>query len=206
MCNSNLYTSSTMTTCSSLTGSMYNGNIATVNYQPYITTFGSTDIGVSDHTEFIGDVKITGNILLDGDMYQHEDKVTTKKKQNNDVEIEVVDNGFLARIDKKHFVFSDIDQLDEWIKTNFKTPEEAKKTVREAKGLTKLQDDALDAFKKIDFTQPIIQPIQPFAPYTRYPQSTWDTGTTYVTNNTSNTTKSGQSFMNKLFGKKRKEV
>jgi hypothetical protein len=201
----------------SLTGGYTNGNLYTPNSFSFDTI--TTDYSNMDGTMNIdGDLKIKGNIFLEGDIYQDEDKVSTKEKEDHDVEIEVVDNGFLGRIGPKTFVFSDLEQLNEWVEENFKTPEHAKETVRKANGRTKEQEDLLDAFRKLEF--PKIDPM-PFPQIPQIPQQPykWDkhtyigdpnqigtgTGTPQVTwSSTSNTSSDGflKAIGKKLKGKK----
>jgi len=82
-------------------------------------------------------------------------------KHMGDIEIEVVDNGFTAKVGDKTFVFEDLSKLDDWIKENFGTPKKAKKTIKDIKGIDK--PNMIDKWTDIDkFVNPIIQPnIQP---------------------------------------------
>jgi len=79
-------------------------------------------------------------------------------KQIKDIELEVVDNGFVAKIGDKTFVFGDIDAVDEWIKDNFGTPTKARKSIKSIKGTN---DNLFGEFDP--FTTRIIQPnVNPY--------------------------------------------
>lgn len=100
-----------------------------------------------------------------------------KQKESHDIEIEVVDNGFVATVGAKTFVFSGLSQLDDWIKKNFNTPKNAKKTVKKANGLTETQDKLIDEFEKINIPGLPNVPAVPFSPgpppYNQ-PYKVWD--------------------------------
>ena len=193
------------------------------------STTGWTSIGSGidyntigyDKTEFGGEVLFKGDIYLEGDVYQRKEKMESKKSDVNDVEIEVVDNGFMAKIGPKTFVFSDLGQLDDWMKNNFSTPEEAKKTIREAKGVSKQQQDLLDAFEKIDLNIPNMPQIPhpnptsfPWAQptfggtgtvtYPTYGDNTYTSSTNVEKKNVSGNTTFSDMYI-KIFGDKRKK-
>jgi len=54
-------------------------------------------------------------------------------KVEHDIDIQVVDNGFIVVIGTKSFVFSELDSLDNWIEEHFKTPEISNETIRKTK-------------------------------------------------------------------------
>ena len=152
--------------------------------------FGGSVTTTSSSSEFGDDVIIKGNIYLDGDICQSKEKMAGKKSNDNDIEVEVVDNGFMAKIGPKTFVFSNLDELDKWMKDNFSNPKEAKKTIREAKGLTKPQQDLLDTFEKLSIPKPIIAP-QPLVSWEQPMGNSIGTTTTYPTVDYNTTTTSG---------------
>jgi len=59
-------------------------------------------------------------------------KPSTKIEHNSryDIEIEVVENGFIAKCGTKNYVFSDLRSLDSWIKDNLSTPEDGSAFVK----------------------------------------------------------------------------
>jgi len=132
------------------------------------------------------DITVTGNVFLTGDMYQRSNKASNKMELIHDVEIEVVDNGFLVNMGDNTLVFSDLESLDKWLTENFKSLESAKKLLRKSKDMTKQQQDILDAFKKVELPtlptipgvpMPSTPPTQPWTePYKQpYNPQPWDT-------------------------------
>lgn len=126
-------------------------------------TITNSDYTLPDHSEFNGDVVINGRLIIDGDIYQKDDKCDMNKEDTHDTEIEVVDNGFMVSIGDRTYVFSDLDELDKWMLENFKTPKKAKKTVREASGMTQAQKDMLQGFEKLT-RNPSTQPYDNLNP------------------------------------------
>ena len=55
----------------------------------------------------------------------------TKGKLN--MELDVVDNGYIAKIGKRIFIFETLDKLNEWFDENFKSPECAKRVIKKIK-------------------------------------------------------------------------
>lgn len=136
------------------------------------------------------------------------------RKQEHDIEIEVVDNGFLASIEGRKYIFSTIDELDNWIDENFKTPEQAKKNIN------KIIDEEN---RKTSGIIPQIpqQPLPSTSPNIWQIPYTWPSITTgdpppnttygnYAGSYTANDipkykSESKNTFLSKIFGKKRNE-
>ena len=90
----------------------------------------------------------------------------------NDIEIEVVDNGYIARIGKRVFVFSSLDDLDSWIIDTFKSPSSLRKLLKRSKDSLDI-NSVKDLIKTYEDSQPKPQPpmtpITPMTPMTPIP-------------------------------------
>ena len=98
---------------------------------------------------------------------------------SNDIEIEVVDNGYIAKIGKKVFVFSSLDDLDSWIIDTFKSPSSLRKLLKRSKDSLDI-NSVKDLIKNYEDSQPNPQPpmipmtpITPMTPIPTPPNDSW---------------------------------
>ena len=91
----------------------------------------------------------------------------------NDIEIEVVDNGYIARIGKRVFVFSSLDDLDSWIIDTFKSPSSLRKLLKRSKDSLDI-NSVKDLIKTYEDSQPKPQPpMTPMTPIPTPPNDSW---------------------------------
>ncbi len=81
--------------------------------------------------------------------HKYKDKELEMDTEKHDIIVDVVDNGFMASIGNRKYVFGNLDELDDWISENLETPSKARKTVSDSKDITKIQEDLIRSFEKM---------------------------------------------------------
>lgn len=118
------------------------------DYKQYVNTNGTylyeSDVSCIDPVIKIGDQSISKDDIK----YLHElqKHVTIKnmkqEEYNNDINIRVADNGFIAITEDSEFVFSTVDKLTKWVSDQIKFKHQKKKDSND--GLNELQRSLLE--------------------------------------------------------------
>ena len=114
-----------------------------------------------------------------------QDKEETVEPKKDNITIEVADNGFIAKIGDRSYVFSDLDSLDGWINENLKTPKKGKEFVDSViNPYGEMRYDPNKFMRGMSYDNIQVAPV-PTPAY--QPSVTWCDSSTTTTNTTSGT-------------------